>query len=381
MNNQPNEIIRPETIIGDILMVDNVPDNLRILSSILGDENYKVHTAINGQLALAAVGINPPDLILLDVRMPEMDGYEVCRRLKSDASTKDIPVIFLSGACDVHNKVNGFKAGAVDYITKPFDIDEILVRIDTHITIQKLRKKLTDKNTELETVCRQRDEIEDILRHDIKGPLLPIINFPSLLRKNPTLSERQLKYVDRIEQAGYRILNLIEHSDFLIKMEDNSYAVQTAAVNLITIIDSIWGELQNVIDNQNIQLKLLLENSPIKPDDDFYIISDEFLCYTILDNLIKNAVEASLKDQTVIIAMGKKPNLKILIHNEATVPDSIKDRFFEKHVTFGKQKRTGIGTYSAKLAAEKLGGTISMSTSQEEGTSIQIQFPNRFQAI
>ncbi|RAQ48981.1 response regulator [Arthrospira sp. O9.13F] len=136
--------LKPEK--GSILIVDDTPDNLRVLSATLGDRDYDVQCAINGKLALMAVANQPPDLVLLDIKMPEMDGYQVCEALKSQQKTADIPVIFLSALDDVIDKVKAFAVGGVDYITKPFQVEEVLARVEHQLTIRRLQKQLQNQN-------------------------------------------------------------------------------------------------------------------------------------------------------------------------------------------------------------------------------------------
>lgn len=133
----------------DILVVDDVPNNIRFLSNFLTEQGYGVRKAINGEMALKAVKALVPDLVLLDVNMPDMSGYDVCSQLKADASTCSIPIIFLSAGNDVFDKSKAFKVGGVDYITKPFQLEEVLVRIQTHLKIQTLQKKLEVCNEKL----------------------------------------------------------------------------------------------------------------------------------------------------------------------------------------------------------------------------------------
>jgi diguanylate cyclase (GGDEF)-like protein len=130
-----------------------VDDNLEILGDMLSFNGYRVQTARSGEAALKRVQESPPDLILMDILMPGMDGYEVCARLKADKNTKDIPVIFVSSMTDIDSKVRGFKVGGVDYINKPFQHAEILVRVNTHVTLQRLRKHLEEQNAELERLA------------------------------------------------------------------------------------------------------------------------------------------------------------------------------------------------------------------------------------
>ncbi len=139
----------------NILVVDDTPDSLRLLVSILGERGYKVRAAPSGKLAIAAAQTLPPDLILLDINMPDLDGYEVCRRLKQDQRTQAVPVIFLSAWSDVFDKVKAFAVGGVDYITKPFQIEEAIARIKTHLTICSLQNALKQKNADLTQTLNQ----------------------------------------------------------------------------------------------------------------------------------------------------------------------------------------------------------------------------------
>jgi len=140
---------------GKILAVDATPDSLRLLTDIMKEEGYEVRSAISGELALRAAASNPPELVLLDIRMPGMDGYEVCRRLKADPATRDVPVIFVSAVSETDEKVQGFKMGAVDFVTKPYQRDELMARVRTHLELNRLRNHLE------ELVGERTDELVD----------------------------------------------------------------------------------------------------------------------------------------------------------------------------------------------------------------------------
>jgi PleD family two-component response regulator len=141
----------------NILIIDDTPDNLRLLSQMLTKCGYKVRAVLSGAYALAAVQAAPPDLILLDIMMPQMDGYEVCRHLKTNEQTQDIPVLFISALDQTENKLKAFTAGGVDYITKPFQTTEVLARVNTHLSLRHLHRQLQAANSEL---ARQLTEIE-----------------------------------------------------------------------------------------------------------------------------------------------------------------------------------------------------------------------------
>jgi sigma-B regulation protein RsbU (phosphoserine phosphatase) len=134
---------------GDVLIVDDTPANLRLLSQMLAEHGYHVRPVPDGPLALAAVQAEPPDLILLDIRMPGMNGYEVCEHLKAGAQTCDVPIIFISAMDATQDKVRAFTVGGVDYVTKPFQVEEVLARVETHLALRKLQKKLQDANRKM----------------------------------------------------------------------------------------------------------------------------------------------------------------------------------------------------------------------------------------
>jgi two-component system cell cycle response regulator len=133
----------------DVLIVDDTPDNLKVLSRILQYSQYKVRAVTSGAMAISEARATPPDVIMLDISMPEMDGYETCRRLKADERTRLIPVIFLSAMDEIQDKLKAFEVGGVDYVTKPFHIDEVMARIETHLAIRQLQIQLEDTNREL----------------------------------------------------------------------------------------------------------------------------------------------------------------------------------------------------------------------------------------
>jgi len=143
---------------GDILIVDDTLPNLRILSTMLSEYGYQVRGVPNGKMALTVVQTAPPDLILLDINMPGLDGYEVCERLKADEKSYDIPVIFISALDEVLDKVRAFAVGGIDYITKPFQIEEVLLRVKNHLALRELQKQLQAANTALQAKTTELEE-------------------------------------------------------------------------------------------------------------------------------------------------------------------------------------------------------------------------------
>lgn len=153
---------------GDILIVDDTPQNLRLLSQMLTKQGYQIRAALNGPRALAAVQATPPDLILLDIMMPEMDGYEVCKRLKADEHTCNIPILFISALNETEDKVKGFAAGALDYITKPFQLEEVLARVETHLELNRLQREIRVREETYKELLNASPML-----HTLSGPMVP----------------------------------------------------------------------------------------------------------------------------------------------------------------------------------------------------------------
>ena len=205
--------------LSDILIVDDTPANLRLLSQMLTERGYKVRAVLSGPQALMAAQAAPPDLILLDIRMPEMDGYEVCQRLKTGEQTRDIPVLFISALSETEDKIKAFTAGGVDYITKPFQFEEVLARVQTHLALRNLHRQLQAANAEL---ARQIDELRarneeldafaHMVAHDLKNPLNQIVGYAEMLEQYyATLSSvERMKSVGGIARSGRKMNSIIE---------------------------------------------------------------------------------------------------------------------------------------------------------------------------
>ena len=193
-----------------ILMVDDTPANLELLSGMLKGRGYKVRAAVSGKLALQAARNDPPDLILLDINMPEMNGYEVCAVLKSDERLKDIPVIFLSALTETMDKVKAFGTGGVDYITKPFQFEEVEARVETHLELRRQKNRLQENYNELGELKKLRDNLVNLLLHDLRPPLASICDQLELIKEK----ERTAMSAD----SAVRLAETVKTAKQLIQM-------------------------------------------------------------------------------------------------------------------------------------------------------------------
>ncbi|NKQ37506.1 MAG: response regulator [Chloroflexi bacterium] len=232
-----------------ILIVDDTPDNLRLLSNILGRAGYRIRAARNGRIALTSAQATPPDLILLDIMMPDLDGFDVCRRLKADEQTRHIPIIFISALDDVQNIVQSFSLGGVDYITKPFQAEEVLARVNSHITLHRLQKNLKEQVAEL-------DAFAHTVAHDLKNPLSFITGLAEYIQLEYAGNSPAalLDLLQKIEDAGHRGINIIDALLLLasIRKED----VKPVPVDMAPIIANARDRLAYMIHEYQGQLVL-----------------------------------------------------------------------------------------------------------------------------
>lgn len=354
-----------------ILIVDDAESNIDILVEALGDE-YEIGVATDGESALEYISKNIPDLILLDIIMPGMDGYDVIRRLKADKQTRDIPVIFCTIMDDVEDETRGLELGALDYIRKPFSPPVVKARVKNHLLLKLAQEDLVKQNEILRENVRLREEVERITKHDLRTPLNSVINLPYLMLQEGNLSEGQIELLKMLEESGYRMLEIINSSLDLYKMETGRYALQEAPVNLLRLVQQIHGESRDVIIDKNIKIDIRLRGAAPGARDEFIVSGDDMLCYSMLANLIKNALEASPSNKAVAINLDDAAGPVVSIHNEGAIPEEIRDRFFEKYATAGKKEGSGLGVYSANLMAGTMGGKIEFETSEQTGTSIFI---------
>ena len=261
--------------------------------------------------------------------------------------------------------------GAIRYVAVEFNkthLDqtgtaEVAMGIVHDITDQVMAEKL-------------REDIEHVTRHDLKTPLNPIINIPELLLAETNFTPEQIEWIQLIRTSGYRMLDIIDSSLSLYRMEQGTYILTPIPFNMVQLITNIVRESAKELDKKRLRLLCSLNGAPVEVGDTFTLNSEELLCYTMLSNLIKNAVEASPTDAEITVSCDQDETWNLIgIHNRGAVPEKIRSVFFDKYITQGKKAGTGLGTYSALLSARTLKGDISMTTSEDAGTLITVCLP------
>jgi CheY-like chemotaxis protein len=347
-----------------ILVVDDTPDNLHLLSSLFKDE-YRVKIAHHGEKALQICHSDtPPDLILLDIMMPGMDGFQVAQALRGHPSSEHIPVIFVTAMTDEATRLKGMELGAVDFVTKPIDPDALKVRV----RYVELHSQLQADYDEIMAAEKMKQDVEAITRHDMKAPLSGVLGLIQSLADGPNLSDDQRDMLRMAEEAALQTLNMINLSNELYKIETGRFQLKPAPVAVTQIVRRIAEMQRKAFAVKELKIAVATPNG--YSDEDLVATGDSMLCYSLFQNLMKNACEAAPDGTTVTATIYPGSPRRITINNMGVVPAAIRDTFFDKFATAGKQGGTGIGTYSARLLAEAQNGDITMQTSDEKGSTV-----------
>jgi PAS domain S-box-containing protein len=231
-------------------------------------------------------------------------------------------------------------------------------------------KQLELQNEYLKENVRLREEVERISRHDLKTPINSIISVSRLLREQKNLNNEDEKLLSMVERSGYRILNMVNLSLDLFKMEQGTYRFRPRSVDMLDLLQKVVADVGSQATTKKIELCILVNGAPVTPNSQVYTWAEELLCYSIAANLLKNALEASPERCKVTISITTGEDILLNIHNQGAVPAAIRTNFFEKYSTAEKAGGTGLGTYSARLMARIQKGDLLMHTSEEKGTTL-----------
>lgn len=368
---------------GYILLVDDNPTNLKLLISMLAEYGYKTRPATSGQRALAMVAKEQPDLILLDINMPEMDGFEVCQRLKSQPQIADIPVIFISASDEVFDKVQAFQLGGVDYVTKPFEPLELYARVKAHLDLKHFRdqlqasnQQLSEANAGLQSLNAIKDDFLGMVSHDLKNPLSSILLFSRFMESRNLNEEKTKEIGTLITQAGQRMLKLIEDLLEVNKLEQGKVQLWPENVDLNFYLSYITNDMTAQAADKNQEVLCLL------PADAVFLNIDPMRLRQVLENLLSNALKFSPPGaQIKLILEQNNQEIRIQVQDQGPgFTPADQEKLFTKFGRLsaqptGREHSTGLGLFISRQLVLAMNGHITCENGNKQGACVTLCFP------
>jgi len=371
----------PSAAAPNILVVDDTPENLQLLNSMLKGCGYKSRPVPSGELALQAAKSDPPDLVLLDINMPEMNGYEVCCRLKSDPLLAAVPVIFISALNETMDKVKAFGLGGVDYITKPFHFEEVHARVETHLKLRQLQKELERQNRqlkenydrlrELETL---RDNLVHLVVHDLRSPLAMMAGYVDLIKAKlgAKLNAQETGYIDIVGKHTAKLLDMVTTLLDVSRMEAGEMPLNRQACDVAVVAKDV-ADTFNVLKGQR-RLDVETSSAPVS------VHADKDVLQRIVANLIGNAVKFTPDGGRITVTVTRKDGMaRVAVTDTGPgIPAEFHKIVFEKFGQVDKQARrhsTGLGLTFCKLAVEAHGGRIGIESQVGKGSTFWFALP------
>ncbi len=375
--------MNPETPTATLMVVDDAPANLKLLEEILQGRGYRVMQFPCGALALKAAARHPPDLILLDIMMPEMDGFEVCRRLKADENLADVPVLFISALDGTDDKIKAFAAGGLDYVTKPFQAEEVLARVKTHlelrrqlVRIEAQKRQLQEDHNRLRELEGLRDNLVHMIVHDMRAPLMGML-----------LSVQNI--VDGIKKLGDD--KLAEYAQIILETVDVLRDMVTTVLDISRMesnempLEKETCDLREVIANAMASLGALVNDSTVVFDPPVVAmaaICDPEICRRVVANLVANAIKFTGRHGEVRVGLDRvSEGVRVTVCDTGPgIPPEYHKRIFEKFGQVatrkvGKRYSTGLGLTFCKLAVEAQGGRIGVDSEVGKGSTFWFILP------
>jgi two-component system, sensor histidine kinase and response regulator len=372
---------------GAILIVDDVPTNLNVLMQFLENTGFDVLVATDGEGAIEQAAYALPDIILLDVMMPVMDGFETCRRLKANPVTQDIPVIFMTALSDTLDKVYGFELGAADYITKPLHQEEVVARVNAHLTMHRQKQELERQKQEIEQLREQdrlhfeklaylKDQMLSTASHDLKNPLTTIVTVVALLRRYISADDTRIqKKLDSIESSVDYMRDLIANLLDLARLETGA-AVQKQEAKLKQLMQTSISHVTMLADEKHIKLHVRL------PENDVTVSCDSFQVGQVLQNLISNALKYTPEGGTVEVSAKLQETMVTfqISDNGFGIPEKDIPRIFEKFYRVNSTEHqgiagTGLGLAIVREIVQQHGGNVEVKSKLGEGSTFSFSIP------
>lgn len=363
---------------GKILIVDDEIINIRVLEKILNARNYETISTINSLEVMDLLVKNEISLILLDIRMPKLDGFHLIKMIKKDVLLREIPIIFLTGLSETEILATAFELGCSDYITKPFKKEELLARIKTHLKIQNMQKTLKNRNNELSKLNEEKNQLFGVAAHDIRNPLGVITGYLEILLSVQNLEgEKYLKILRNMSSSANHVLNMVNDLLEFAHYESKKINLKLETANLYEVLDDIVSMNRIIAERKNIRIEYSFKgNHNLK----FKVDVPKFR--QVMDNLISNGIKYSEPGTEICVNVNPDANnIWILVEDQGQgiSREEIKKLFKPFSTTSNKatagERSTGLGLVIVKNIIEAHNGKIWVESTKGVGSKFSVLLP------
>lgn len=373
-----------------ILIVDDVPKNIQILGNILSNDSFLISYALNGKEAIQMLDEHAFDLILLDIMMPVMDGFVVCEKIKRNKRTASIPIIFLTAKADKESVIKGFKLGAEDYVTKPFNAEELLARVKTHLALKFQREKLQtinktleqkvasrtaqlrEANVQLSSLEKAKSDFLNIISHELRTPLNGLQGLIELL-EDTAKSNEQEEYIEYLKEASSRLVKFSETAILITTLKADKYKINYSPLKISYLLDGLVDDFDDLLKEKSVKV-----HCDIIPGD-LQIRIDPDLIKNSFASLMDNAIRYCKENGRITIKasiINNKPVVEF-IDDGPGFKKSVLDKIFKYFTSTDLMNSEGLGLSIAavKLIMDAHHGNVKIANSSEGGAVVSLEFP------
>lgn len=360
-----------------ILIVDDVISNVLLLKILLTNEKFQVCTANNGRACIEMTKKEHPDLILLDVMMPDINGFDTAVILKKDPETKDIPIIFLTALNSPQDLVHGFQVGANDFLTKPFNKEELVMRVTQQISLVAAKRIIEKQNAELKATLSNRDKMYSVIAHDLRSPMASIRMVLNLIVQSTSAEKvgpELYMLLDQANRESEEVHDLLDNLLKWTKCQTGRLNVVLQDLDLNDIVPGVVEIFEMIAKTKNIKLELK------KTDEALKVHADNDMLKTVLRNFMSNAVKFSPENSTIQIAMAKEGDFaRVSVKDQGVgiAADRLGSIFHKGETTYGTggEEGSGLGLQLCQDFARKNGGDCYVESVEGQGSTFSFTIP------
>lgn len=360
-----------------ILIVDDVVSNVLLLKILLTNEKFQVCTASNGKMCIEMAKKEHPDLILLDVMMPDINGFDTAVVLKKDEETKDIPIIFLTALNTPQDLVHGFQVGASDFLTKPFNKEELVMRVTQQISLVAAKRIIEKQNAELKATLSNRDKMYSVIAHDLRSPMASIrmvLNLVVQSASAETVGPELYMLLDQANRESEEVHDLLDNLLKWTKSQTGRLNVVLQDLDLNDIVPGVVEIFDVIAQTKHITLELKKTDAPLK------VTADNDMLKTVLRNFMSNAVKFSPDNSTIQIIMANEGDFaRVSVKDQGVgiAADRLGSIFHKGETTYGTggEEGSGLGLQLCQDFARKNGGDCYVESVEGEGSTFSFTVP------